>query len=450
MKATDNIDSQFDLAEQAIAHMRAFGADCADVLVSQSISLGATCRLGQVEEVERAEAKDMGLRALIGKKQAFVSGAGLQAGDIEKLAERVVAMAQKAPEDPFCGLADENLLATQIAELDLNDINEPSTSQLQAYALEAEDTARAIKGISNSEGAGANWGRSTTSLVTSHGFAAHYTASSWSLYCVVLAGTGDNMERDYASHATRHFEDLDTPATIGALAAERTLKRLNPCKPETIKAPVMYAPRVSASLLKHFASAISGSAVARGTSFLKDAMGQKIMPANIQIIDDPLRQRGLRSAGFDGEGLAADKLKLVKDGILQNWLLESASAKQLGLTSNGRASRGTASPPHPSATNLYIEAGEKSPAELMQEMGSGLYVNELIGMGVNGVTGDYSRGATGFWIENGKPAYPVSELTIASNLRPMFANLTAANDLTFRYGVNAPSLLIEEMTIAGL
>ncbi|MEC8566623.1 MAG: metallopeptidase TldD-related protein, partial [Pseudomonadota bacterium] len=292
--------------------------------------------------------------------------------------------------------------------------------------------------------------RGTTALVTSHGFAGSYSSTSFSLSCSVVAGTGENMERDYASHSARHFEDLDTPETIGTRTGERTLARLNPRKLESMKMPVVYDTRVSASLLGHLSAAISGSAIARGTSFLRDAMGTQIMSAGLNVIDEPHRLRGLRSAAFDGEGLSPETLNLVQDGVLQSWLLDSTTARQLELESNARAARGVGGPPSPSATNLYLAAGTQDVASILGDVGEGFFVTELIGMGVNGATGDYSRGASGFRIENGELTYPVSEVTIAGNLKDMFGNMTPADDLTFRRGVNAPTVLVEGMTLAGL
>ena len=317
-------------------------------------------------------------------------------------------------------------------------------------AVTCEDAARAVEGITNSEGGGAGWGRATSALVTSHGFEGAYTSTSFSASCAVIGGEGDAMERDYASHSARHLEDLDAPEDIGLRAANRTIERLNPRKMESTKTNVVYAPRVAASLLGHLASAISGAAIARGTSFLRDKMGQQVMSASVTIEDDPLRPRGLRSAGFDGEGVKTETLVPVKDGVLQCWWLDSASARQLDLQTNGRAARGIGGPPTPSATNLYMQAGEDSVETMLKNIGTGFYVTELIGMGVNGVTGDYSRGASGFWIENGELAYPVSEMTIAGNLETMFMNMTPADDLTFRRGVNAPTILVEGMALAGL
>ena len=447
---SDPVSNPMDFAQQAVEKMLAYGADQADALVSESLSIGASSRLGNMEDIEHAESADVGLRALIGTQQAFVSSSGMNTDQLDSLAERAVAMARMAPSDPFCGLADTSRLAKVIPQLDLVDASEPEMAKLTQMAIETEETARAMEGITNSEGAGAGWAKSTTGLVTSDGFAENYSATSWSLSCAILAGSGENMERDYAGHTVRHREDLETPQQIGSEAASRALARLNPCKLESRKAPVIYDKRVSASLLGHFAAAISGSAIARGTSFLKDCMSDNVFSKSITVADDPKRIRGLRSMAFDAEGLECEKLTPVSEGQLNCWLLDSATGKQLDMPSNGRAARGIGSPPSPSASNLYIEAGSVSLKELMQEIGEGLYVTELIGMGVNGVTGDYSRGAAGYWIENGELAYPVSEITIAGNLKDMFKHITPADDLSFRYSINAPTLLVEEMTLAGL
>lgn len=444
------MSEQLELASNLVELALKNGAEAADAMVSEGVSLSASARLGKIEDVERAETKETGLRVIIGQKQAFISGSGLSQNDLDTIAKRAVDMARLAPDDPYCGLAPKDRLAKDFEDLDILDPTEPDIEQLQNLAQETEATARGVAGITNSEGAGASWARGTTGLVTSDGFSGSYTASSWSLSCAVLGGEGEAMERDYAAHGSRHFADLETPQQIGQRAAERTLARLNPRKIASMKAPVIFSPRVSKSLLGHFASAISGSAVARGTSFLKEKMGAQIFASGINIIDDPKRKRGIRSLSFDGEGVAVEKLNLIENGILQCWLLGSSAAKQLGLETNGRAARGIGGPPHPTTTNLHIEAGALSPEDMQKQIGTGLLVTELIGMGVNGVTGDYSRGAAGFWIENGEIAYPVSEITIASNLMDMFQNLTPASDLEFKHGVNAPSLLINEMSLAGL
>ena len=446
----DNEAANIALAQKLIDLTRAAGADAVDALVSDSASLSVSCRMGVLEDTERAESRDIGLRAMIGQKQAFVSGSAIDDTALQQLAQRAVDMAQATPEDRYCGFAPEDRLTDHIPALDIADAYEPDADKLLAMAAACEEAARGVTGITNSEGAGTGWGRATTALVTSHGFEGAYTSTSFSASCAVIGGEGDTMERDYASHSARHLEDLDAPEDIGLRAGERTIERLNPRKIESTKTNVVYAPRVSASLLGHLSVAISGSAIARGTSFLRDQMGQQIMSASITIEDDPLRPRGLRSAGFDGEGVATEKLTPIDKGVLQNWWLDSASARQLELETNGRAARGIGGPPGPSATNLYMLAGDDSVDTMLKNIGTGLYVTELIGMGVNGVTGDYSRGASGFWIENGELAYPVSEVTIASNLKEMFLNMTPADDLVFRRGVNAPTILVEGMALAGL
>jgi PmbA protein len=446
----DNEAANIALAQKLIDLTCAAGADAVDVLVSDSASLSVSCRMGVLEDTERAESRDIGLRAMIGQKQAFVSGSAIDDTALQQLAQRAVDMAQATPEDRYCGFAPEDRLTDHIPALDIADSYEPDADKLLAMAAACEEAARGVTGITNSEGAGTGWGRATTALVTSHGFEGAYTSTSFSASCAVIGGEGDAMERDYASHSARHLEDLDAPEDIGLRAGERTIERLNPRKIESTKTNVVYAPRVSASLLGHLSGAISGSAIARGTSFLRDQMGQQIMSASITIEDDPLRPRGLRSAGFDGEGVATEKLTPIDKGVLQNWWLDSASARQLELETNGRAARGIGGPPGPSATNLYMLAGDDSVDTMLKNIGTGLYVTELIGMGVNGVTGDYSRGASGFWIENGELAYPVSEVTIASNLKEMFLNMTPADDLVFRRSVNAPTILVEGMALAGL
>ena len=450
MSLAANEAANIALAHKLIELTKAAGADAADVLVSDSASLSVSCRMGALEDTERAESRDIGLRAMIGQKQAFVSGSAVEAEALKQLAQRAVDMAQATPEDRYCGFAPEDRLSTDIPALDIADDYEPDADKLLSMAGACEDAARAVDGITNSEGGGAGWGRATTALVTSHGFEGAYTSTSFSTSCAVIGGEGEAMERDYASHAARHLEDLDAPEDIGARAGERTIARLNPRKMESTKTNVVYHPRVSASLLGHLSAAISGNAVARGTSFLREQMGQQVMSQAVTINDDPLRPRGLRSAGFDGEGVKTEKLIPVDEGVLQCWWLDTASARQLETETNGRAARGVGGPPGPSATNLYMQAGDDSVATMLKNIGTGFYVTELIGMGVNGVTGDYSRGASGFWIENGEIAYPVSEMTIAGNLKEMFLHMTPADDLQFRRGVNAPTILVEGMALAGL
>ena len=438
-----------EILENLIQAARKAGADAADALLVEGVSAGVSYRLGKLEDVERAESRDLGLRVFVGARVAFVSSTDLSEDRLAELPERAVAMAKLAPEDKYAGLAPRELLARDFPSLDLEDGSEPSTETLIERAKSVEGAAMAVKGITNSEGGGASYGRTGIALATSEGFRGSYAATSHGIGVAVLAGEGTGMERDYAQSNARHASDMETPDVVGKRAGERTIKRLNPRQAKSQRAPVIYDPRVSASLVGSFAGAISGASIARGVSFLKDKMGQAVFGPSINIIDDPHRVRGLRSKPFDGEGVANRKMALIENGVLTAWLLDTASARQLGLTTNGHAARGTGGPPSPSTTNLYMAPGKLSPEELMADIKDGFYVTETMGFGVNGVTGDYSQGAAGFWIENGKIAYPVSGVTIASNLKEMFLNLTPANDLEFRHGTNAPTIRVEGMTIAG-
>ena len=438
-----------ELLEDVVTRARKAGAEQADAVMFDGASLSVSYRLGERENIERSESHDLGLRVLIGKQQGIVSSSDTAPRALDELVERAVAMARAATEDPYCGLADPDLLAETFPELDLFDPDEPSTDELIANAAATEDSARAVEGITNSEGASASWGQSGIALHTSHGFRGAYSASRHSTAVAVIAGEGTAMERDWEYSSARFSADLDAPDEIGRLAAERTVKRLNPRKVASSQVPIIFEPRVSSSLVRHLAGTITGTSVARGTSFLKDKMGESIFRDGIEIVDDPHRSRGLASKPFDAEGVANRRYTLIDDGKLATWLLDSSSARQLGLTSTGHAGRGTASPPSPGTTNLYLAAGEQSPDDLMADINEGLYVTDLIGFGVNGITGDYSRGAAGFWIENGKISYPVSELTIAGNLKDMFKALTPASDLEFRHGTDAPTVRVDGMTVAG-
>ena len=437
------------LADDVISRVRKAGADAADVLMVSGASLSASCRMGEVEEVERSDGQEFGLRAFIGRRQAIVSSSDFSKNALDQLITRVVAMARLAPEDQYCGLADRDLLAKTFPDLDIFDAAELDMPTLIDKAKQAEGAARGVAGITNSEGAGASSSHSRVVLATSEGFSGSYATSSFSMSCSVLAGEGTGMERDYEYSSVRHHGDLMAPEEIGLVAAQRALSRLNPRKVKTQQVPVIYAPRVSNSLLGHMAGAISGAAVARGTSFLKDRLGKAIFGKGISIIDDPHRQRGLRSKPFDGEGVANRRNVMIEDGVLTGWLLDTASGKQLGLRSTGNAARGSGSAPSPATSNFFMAAGKIPALELIASVTSGLFITELIGMGVNPVTGDYSRGATGFWIENGQFTYAVSEITVAGNLLDMFLHLTPGDDLQFRYGMDAPTILIEGMTIAG-
>lgn len=443
-------DSQaLDLLDDLIARARGAGADQADAVLVESTSLTHAQRLGRPERLERAESEDLGLRVFIGNRQAVASTTDRSKAALGELVERALAMAKAVPEDPHCGLAEVDQLAREVADLDICEADEPAPEILAGRASRAEDAARAVAGVTNSEGAEASWGRSRVALAASNGFAGTYAASRHALAVSVLAGEGLAMERDYAFSNAVYAADLEEPEVVGLRAGERAVKRLGSRKAETGQVPVVYDPRVSRGLLRHLAGAISGTAIARGTSFLKDRLGERIFAQAVTIVDDPHRSRGLSSKPFDGEGVAGRRRNIVEAGVLTTWLLDVRSANQLGLKTTGHAARGTSSPPSPAATNLYLEPGPVSPAELMADIGQGFYVTELIGSGVHLVTGDYSRGAVGFWIDGGGLAYPVSEVTIAGNLVDMFRGLSAANDLEFRYGTDAPTVRVDGMTVAG-
>jgi PmbA protein len=438
-----------DLLGDLIAAAKKAGADAADALFVENVSASVSYRLGKLEDVERAESSDVGLRVFVGQRIAFVSSTDFSKEGIAALPERAVAMAKLAPEDKFACLAPRERLAKSFPALDIEDPAEPPADTLVERARVVEEAAMAVKGITNSEGGGASFGRAAIALATSEGFYGRYAGTHHSIGVAVLAGEGTEMERDYDSATARHASDLEAAEAVGKRAGERTVARLGPRKAKSQAVPVIFDPRESAGLLGHLAGAISGAAIARGVSFLKDRLGQEIFAPSIAVVDDPHRLRGLRSKPFDGEGVANARKAIVENGVLKTWLLDCASAKQLGLKTTGHAARGTDGPPHPASTNFHMLPGALSPEELMADIEEGFYVTELMGMGVDTVTGDYSRGACGFWIEKGKIAYPVSEVTIAGNLKDMYRALTPANDLVFRYGINAPTCRIEGMTVAG-
>jgi PmbA protein len=438
-----------DRAERLVKAALARGADAADAVALRGMSLAIEVRDGAVEESERAEGDDLGLRVLVGKRQAVVSTNDMASDGSAALAERAVAMARAAPEDKFAGLADAALLAHDFPNLDLIDPELPTITELEAMARAAEVAGLAVKGVAKSGGASASAGIGGMVLVTSHGFRGAYLGSRHGLSMTAIAGSGTGMERDYDYSSVLHAADLESPEKIGRTAGERALERLNPRKVSTRKVPVVFDRRVSGSLVSHLASAANGASVARKTSFLRDKMGEKLFADGIRIIDDPLRKRGLRSHPFDGEGVAGRKLALVDDGVLRSWILDCATARELGLATTGHAQRGVSSVPSPGASNLHLEAGRLSPEALIADIKDGFYVTDLIGMGANMVTGDYSRGASGFWIENGKRTFAVSEVTIAGHLLDIFRTLTPANDLEFRYGTNAPTVRLEGLTVAG-
>ncbi|MEA2984648.1 MAG: PmbA protein [Alphaproteobacteria bacterium] len=437
------------LAERLVEAARRAGADAADAVAVRSVSQSVEIRNGAVEESERSEADDLGLRVFVGKRQALVSTNDLRGNGVQALAERALAMARVAPEDRFTGLADAALLAKNFPDLDLVDPDLPEVGRLEELAREAETTGMAVQGVTKSGGASASAGIGGMVVVTSHGFKGAYLASRYGISMTAIAGEGTAMERDYDYSSTLHAADLDKPAKVGKTAGQRAVERLNPLKAATGKVPVVFDRRVAGSLIGSLASAVNGAAIARKTSFLMEKLGQQVFAKGIRIIDDPLRKRGQRSRPFDAEGVAGKKLALIDDGVLMTWLLDSATARELGRETTGHASRGVSSSPSPSASNLYLEAGSATPDELIADIHQGFFVTDLIGSGTNIVTGDYSRGASGFWIESGRRAYPVSEVTIAGHLSDMFRTLTPANDLEFRYGTNAPTLRIEGLTVAG-
>ncbi|WP_421707526.1 TldD/PmbA family protein [Algihabitans sp.] len=450
MTATDShADTDRTLLEEVVAKAKAQGADAADAILVRGWSLSQELRHGQTDRLQRAEGQDLGLRVLIGQRQAMVSTTDIGSDALRALVERAVSMAKAVPEDPYCGLAAPDQLAETRPELDLLDPEEPAPETLIERARLCEESALAVSGVTNSDGAAAAWGSSRATLVASNGFSGSYASSNHAVSCSVLAGEGLKMEGDYDYSTTVFGADLEDPAEVGRRAGERAVKRLNPRRPKTGRYPVVFDPRISGGLLRSLAGAINGAAVARGTSFLKDKLGERLFPEGIVIYDDPHRSRGLRSRPFDAEGLATKPRRLIDDGVLTTWLLDLATARQLGLQSTGHAARGVSGPPSPAVTNLYMAPGQISRQALLADIQEGFYVTELMGQGVNPVTGDYSRGAAGFWIEGGELAYPVSEATIAGNLKEMFARITPADDLVFRTSVDAPTLRIDGTTVAG-
>ena len=423
------------------------GADAADAVVVRGRSQSVNVRLGKVEGTESSESDDFSLRVFVGKRVASVSAN--PGFDLKVLAERAVAMAKASPEDPYASLADENDLARTWPDLELFDATTVAAEELTAAALEAEEAALAVEGVSNSGGSGASSGMGGLVLVTSHGFEGAYSASRFGRSVSVIAGEGTRMERDYDFDSRLYFADLRAAAEIGREAAERTVRRINPRQVPTAKdVTVVFEPRMARGLVGHIAGAINGAAVARKTSFLRDRMGKQVLKSGLSVTDDPLIVRGSSSRPFDGEGVRGERMVMIEDGVLQQWFLSTSTGRELGLSTNGRGVRGGTSV-SPASTNLALEPGDIAPEDLIRSIGTGLYVTELIGQGVNMVTGEYSRGASGFWIENGEIAFPVSEVTIASNLKDMFLRLTPANDIDRKFGVAAPTIAIEGMTLAG-
>lgn len=436
------------IAEALVERGMRAGATAADALYAAERSSSVNVRLGKLEGVGRSEGEEIGLRLFLGQRSATVSSSDLSDDALAVLVERCIAMAREAPEDAYAGLAPTELLQQgEAPAIDSFDSREPDPGELRGRALEAESAALAIDGVTNSSGAGASASASTIALVTSGGFAGAYRASGHGCSAAVVAGEGSSMQRDHAWHSTRHLTDLEEAGAIGRRAGERAVARLDPKRPKPGKYPVLFDPRVSASLLGHLTGAISGSSIARKTSFLQEKLGQAVFANGVSIVDDPLRPRGLRSRPFDGEGVRVARKELIADGVLTSWIAETASARQLGIAPTGHAARGAGGAPGASPSNLYLAAGARSREELLAAYPEAVLIIELIGQGVNPVTGDYSRGAVGFMLRGGEIAESVSEITIASNLVDMFATLEPASDLEFRRGIDAPTLLVPEMTI---
>ncbi len=438
------------LLSALLADAKAAGAETADVVLYNAVSSGVSWRMGNLEDVERSEGADLGLRIMVGKRQASVSTTDLSRQALKDLAERCAAMAKAAPEDPYCGLASKDRLASApFKDLDQGDYAEPTTEALKMRAAECEEAALAVKGVVNSSGAGASYSEGQKWFATSHGFFGSAGGSNHSVSVSVLAQDENGMERDYDYDSKPHLTDLESALAIGESAGKRTVKRLSPKKLTSRTASVIFDNRLSPSLISQLGGAANGAAIARGVSFLKNKKGEKVFAEGINIVDDPHILRGAGSRPFDGEGVTNARIDLIKDGVLTDWIMNTGQAKQLGLETNGRATRGTGGAPGAGTTNLYLEAGDATFEELLKQASDGLLVTDMFGPQVNPNTGDYSVGCSGFWFEDGVILYPVSEITIAGNILEMYAGLIPGNDLKFRGATNAPSILIPAMTIAG-
>ena len=439
-----------NLLNDVVAAALKAGADAAEAVGAERRALSITVRNGALEEVEREESRDLGLRVFVGQRQASVSGSDVSAEARAKLVERVVAMARLAPEDPYAGLADpEQLALGPLPDLDLYDPAEPAPEALEEKARVAEAAARAVPKVTNSDGGSASWSSSQWRMVTSAGFSGLHRASGFSIGASAIAGDGDGMETGYDGRSVRWQSDLPQAAAIGTEAGVRAAARLGARKIASTTAPVIFENRLAASLLSPLIGAISGPSIARGTSFLKDKLGQPVFAKGVQVTDDPHRLRGLGSSPFDDEGVQNGAVSLIDDGVLTSWLLNSSSARQLGLKTTGHASRGLAGPPGVGPSNLTLQPGARSRAELMADARSGLVITSMFGPSLNGNTGDWSVGCSGFWFEDGEMAYPVSEITVAGNLIDIYARLVPGSDLEIRGSSNAPSILVDALAVAG-
>ena len=439
------------LTEALLAAAKRAGAEAADAMAVSGTSMSIDIRKGALEQAERAEGTDIGLRVLIGRRQACVSASDTSPATIAALAERAVAMAREAPEDPTAGLADPAELAAtwDASGLDLCDpAAEPTAAALESDARILESAAMSRTGITQVE-ASSGYSRRQIHIAASNGFYGGYARSSRSMSAVAFTGTGTAMERDWAGEQRVYAADLPDTAGIGHLAADRTLQRPGAVQPKTGTYPVLYDERIAASLIGHLLSAVNGASIARGSSWARDLMGQAILPKGLSVTEDPLRPRLSASRPFDAEGLATRKRALVADGILSGWVLDLATARKLGLASTANAARGTGGPPSPSTTNIDLTPGTHTRDDLITQMGTGLLVTSMIGSTINPTTGDYSRGASGFWVQDGQISHPVHECTIAGNLRDMLARIIPANDARPHLSMRVPSILIDGMTLAG-
>ena len=439
-----------DLLKDIVKAALKAGADAAEAVSADRRSLSVGVRNGKLEDVEREESRDLGLRVFVGRRQASVSASDLSPATQARLVERAVAMARLAPEDPHAGFAPEDRLARgPFIDLDLFDPSERSAQTLEQVSAEAEAAALAVPGVARSEGGHAGWSSSRWQLVTSHGFDGAYEGSAFSLGVGVIAEKDGAMERGGESRSTRHLSDLPGADLIGGTAGERAAARVGPRKIASTTAPVIFDNRMAGQIVSPAIGAISGPSIARGTSFLKERLGQRVFAEGVTLIDDPFRPRGMGSTPFDDEGAMVQKRALFDDGVLTTWLLNSASARQLGLETTGHASRGLAGPSGVSTHNLHMEPGERDLAGLMADAGTGLLVTSMFGPSLNGNTGDWSAGVSGFWFENGVIAYPVNEVTVAGKLTDLYLRLQRGSDLEFRGGFNVPSLMFDAVAIAG-
>ena len=439
-----------DIAGQLIDLAQRAGADAADALVieNQSVFVGTTS--GTLEEAERSEAREAGLRVIIGQHQASVASSDLGDAALVEMAERAVAIARETPEDPWCGLADPSAIGGHgdPADLELQDpLDPPDPEALEGWALAAEAAAQSVNGVTQVDQANASHDRSHIALAASNGFSGDYARTSASIGVSAMAGQGLGRERDYASETRRHRADLPDPAEVGRRAGERAVERLNPRKPRGGAVPVLFDRRIASGLIGHVLGAVNGASVARGSSWLRDRMDQQILPRGIDLMEDPLRKRGMASRPFDGEGIAGKPQAIVEDGRLLRWVLDCASARQLGLETTGNARRGLTGAPSPGVSNVWMTEGGESRADLIAAMGTGLIVTSMIGASINATTGAYSRGASGFWVENGEIAYPVNEITIAGSLPEMIQTIRPANDADPHRASIVPSLLVEGLTV---